>query len=87
MLKRTVEIVLVGEFQDYIESKNVPAAEVNAAIGYLARWAIGSPRYHSASIYGGPQGDLAGVYRDKLGETSYNIAAILGNDRKYSFHS
>lgn len=83
MIKRKVEIVIDPEQLDITQN----AANIKAAIGHLAMWAIGSERYKDVSIWSGRDRELVATYRDDKGSVTYVIGAVEREDGTYSFHS
>jgi hypothetical protein len=57
------------------------------AIGYLAMWAIGSPRYENVTLYVEPDGCIEGRYSTTGGEITYTIFGKRDDDGSYTFHS
>ncbi len=83
MQRRKVEIVIDPEQLDITKCPE----HVQAAIGYLAMWAIGSERYVNVSIYSDRHGELNAVYKDNDGKTTYVMGAVPREDGTFSYHS
>lgn len=84
---RKVTIHLDSEFFDAVETAKVPRQSWHAAVGYLACWSVGSERYKDVTIYGNYDGSISATYRDTKGDITFEIGAVLGTDKTYSFHS
>jgi hypothetical protein len=75
--------------------ENFPYGEIEKpvcdAIGYLSAWSYSSARMTSLNIYAGPDGCINAVYKNALGEVTYNIFALPDIKAKelvgYSFDS
>ena len=82
---RAVEIVFNPEFANV--TANDTSCKSNAAVGYLATWAIHSCRHVRVSILGDREGNLHATYRDANGDVSYSLFGLRGDTGDYSFHS
>lgn len=86
---RTATIVLSEGFTNEMERVG-NRQEVNKVVGYLVTWAIGSERYAKCNLYGHDNGCIDAIYHSGVnddGKATYSIAAIRGNDGKYTTHS
>lgn len=82
---RNVKIVVINGFVEATAGA-VPSV-VDAAIGYLSRWAIGSDRYVDVNIVCDQRGDILAGYFGVDGECTYTIGGVLDSAGRYSFHS
>lgn len=81
--RRTVEIIVVEEYENSLCHDK----KMCEAIGYLASWAIGAERYHSARLVVDKEGNVDSQVTDKEGNTTYQILGLRADDGSYSFHS
>lgn len=84
MFSRSIQMHFGEGFTDAI-GDHMKSAE--AAIGYLCRWAIHSPRYSKVLIYGDKCGNIHATYRNETGDITYDMSAIRHEDGTYSTHS
>ena len=84
---RSVEFVFHPDYEDAVA--NVPIENRQRAIGKLCEWSVHNEtgKFSRVTIYGGIQGDITATYRNKEGEPTYSIMAVLNDDGTYSFHS
>ncbi len=83
---RVVSLALDPEWS--AASPGLPNKVVHEAIGYLSSWAIAGQRHVRVSITGHSDGCLMARYFDKDDKLSYEIFALLSDDKQsYSFHS
>lgn len=80
---RVATIIVEAAFHDAVKDKR----QADACIGYLAMWAHAGDRYHSVRIYCGATGDISALYKDSLGNITYEIFGQMAEDGSYSTHS
>ncbi len=87
MNTRTAIIEVTPE--DFLK-RQVPNEAFYKALGYLATWGQGSPRYRNVIIYSDrADGDMVAVYKETPeGKSNFVLGAVWDKtDKTYSFHS
>ena len=79
--------IILGYDEGFMDAVDGNADKAQAAVGYLASWAIGTPRYYSVSIWGDSRGCLNATYAGIDGEQTYEMLGLRSDDGTYSFHS
>ena len=88
---REVRLFKQDGFHDAFAKVSSDGREVWKAIGYLSQWALhceeGPCRQCRLDLAMLADGEMRAVYRDKDGNVTYVMGAVLGDDGTYSFHS
>ena len=88
---REVRLFKQDGFHDATVGAGHDQREVWKAIGYLSQWALhceeGPCRQCKLDLAMLYDGEMRAVYRDKDGNVTYVMGAVLGDDGTYSFHS
>lgn len=84
---RTVKIKIDPDTYEAMSAHVGGYSKINDAIGYLATWAMASPRYAFCHIRYVDEGELMASYHPAEGEQARFVLAAIWHDDHWGFHS